>query len=529
MTSPQYFDYIRNCWKLIPDKDRERMAELWKSYEQTVAAEYQKFFEVSFGTSIRQILPFNDQRWLPHTFNNSNVVVRPAMYRTTQDLSVGVNLQSKFLIKFSWDNEVPLEVDCRGLNPASTTASELRDRINVSAGFRLCQLAVNDALLQFTSPTSGPSSKISFYAPSNILLDASEFILGLTSLNLPMSLPKFPYTYKSQYPFLVSVPVLRSKIRKETEGYRSLLQGVDYSVKDGMFEFLEQPPEDILWATRNLFNEETPWNNFGFLLDIYQDNSERYVQIIQGLWFAFWTGPRPENIRKALYLLFGLPTSPFDGIVTLSIPSEVTVRSFSGEERSYEVPTDLVPIVSVGQKVTIFQPLVDGIEIFDKVNRPGFIETEIGRFGIQRFLTENATTGPGPDTDETRALRMLEEYCFLPQINVNAFISPDINLGNVKIFLENIKPLTRTYLFQVIVGTFKDELSIDDKIAQEISLDLTPNLDSNASTFAQALELSVNESLTNEGLLLDSEGVCFSDTVEIEVKSFGSTIDLFTV
>ena len=120
--------------------------------------------------------------------------------------------------------------------------------------------------------------------------------------------------------------------------------------------------------------------------------------------------------------------------------------------RCFNIPSELNSLVTAGQVVTQFEPLVDGIAVYDKVNYPGFVAREVGRFGVQTFLTENATRGENADTDETRALTLLEQNSYLPQINVNAFISQDIKLGNVKTFLNNIQPKSRTYLFQVLVG-----------------------------------------------------------------------------
>ena len=69
-----------------------------------------------------------------------------------------------------------------------------------------------------------------------------------------------------------------------------------------------------MWARRSLFDQENPWNNFGFLMNIYQKNSVRYVNVLQGLWFAFWTGPRPSNVKISLYLLFDLGLRPAEAI-----------------------------------------------------------------------------------------------------------------------------------------------------------------------------------------------------------------------
>lgn len=528
MASPQYFDFINNVWKNLPDKDKQRMAELWNGYEQVIAAAYQKHIEARLDAYVADMLTYNEERWLPYTFNSTNFISKAAVFRSIQDLSVGVNLTSKYLIKFSWDGNPAIEVDVRGINPASTTIFEIVDKINVAAGFAFVKTVVNDALLEFTSPTAGPLSSIQFLVPSSVPNDGSEFVLGLLTLELPRKYPQFPYPYKSQYPSLVSVPAFRTTIRNENEPV-TLTQDTDYAVSSsGEISFMNEPPS-FLWAKRSFFNEETPWNNFGFLLDIYQANSARYVQIIQGLWFAFWTGPKPENLRRALYLLFGLPTSPFNGTVTEATTSFITIVSDTGEVSRQPVPSDLVPIVAIGQRVKLFDPLVSGIVVLDKVNTPGFIRDEIGREGIKRFLLDEATLGSDPNTDESKALRMLEEYTFLPQISVEAFISPDINIRNVRLFLDAIKPVVKTYLFQVIVGTFRDELIFEEKHSLHWSSDLTPNVDSNETTYQTSDILDAHETTANPGLCLDTEGLLLRDSVEIEVRSFGSLIDTFEV
>jgi hypothetical protein len=226
--------------------------------------------------------------------------------------------------------------------------------------------------------------------------------------------------------------------------------------------------------------------------------------------------------------LFELPTAPFDGTVIESTPTLIRVSSDAGVVVSYDVPDGLDPLVVVGERVELFQPLVSGIDVFDKVNYPGFIRTEIDRVGIQRFLTPSATRGPG-DTDETKALTMLEEYTFLPQISVNAFVKPDINSGNIRLFLDAIKPVIKTYLFQVIIGTFRDELALNDWVSSDVDMDVTPSVDSNETTFQTEDTMRAHEISPMSGLGVDTEGVCFQEITEVEVRSFGTLIDSFEV
>jgi hypothetical protein len=264
-------------------------------------------------------------------------------------------------------------------------------------------------------------------------------------------------------------------------------------------------------------------------MDFYDKNTDAYLKAVQGLWFAYWTGPRPENIRRALYLLFGLPTASETGTVTTVTTTQIILTYEDLSTEIFDIPVDLVAIVVEGQAVTRFQPLVDGIVVLDKVNKKGFVETEMGRYGLSQFLTEKATRGIGPDTDETKALKTVEENTYLPQINVNAFISENINLGNIKTFLRNIQPKSRTFLFQVLVGTFVDRLELDEKIAINVAFTVTPNLDSNMNTDAQQSDLDDAEVNDATGIILDSEGMALSDKIDIEVYHFGSLVDSFSV
>jgi len=121
----------------------------------------------------------------------------------------------------------------------------------------------------------------------------------------------------------------------------------------------------------------------------------------------------------------------------------------------------------------------------------------------------------------------LEEYTYLPQIKVESFIDPDINMQNVRTFLDAINPKVKTFLFQIIVGEFKDEVEIEDKHALHIKLDVTPNVDSNQTTFLPQADLDDYETIDNEALNMDSDGIALQESVAVEVYSFGSLIDSF--
>lgn len=525
MASKQYFNFVGSFWDLLSEDDRTKMGETWQGYEQVFASVYQKFVENDLNIAVRTLQPYSTERWLQYLFNANNVILRPPIFTSTQDLSAGLNLSVRYMVKFSIDDGTPYELDLRGLNPLSTTMDEIVAKINSSVGFEFARTIFQNSIIQLVAPTAGVNSNIKIFSATDPDKDATEFVFGLQFSDLPLTSPKFPYVYALPYSKVVDIPSFQDKIRDESDP-DLLIKDTDYSIeKNGLIAFKNQPPT-VLWAKRTLFDEETPWNNFGFLMDIYQKNTASYLSVIQGLWYAFWSGPKPDNLKRALYLLFGLPVAQEDTTVTLVTTTQIETTSQEGLVRTFSIPDQLVAIVQEGQTVERFEPLVDGIDVFDKINLPGFIQEEIGRAGIDRFLTEKASRGTG-DTDETKALRMLEEHTFLPQISVDAFISPDINLRNVKTFLETIKPLSKAFLFQVIVGTFKEKLAFQEKLAFDISIDVTPNLDSNQTTFLQQADLDAYETSANSGLDLDTDGVQFQEGMEVEVYSFGLLIDSF--
>lgn len=527
MAAGHYLDYLGSVWGLLPTKDQERLGELWHGYEQVFAAVYQKFAEVDLNIAVEDLQAFETERWLPYEFIDDNFISRPAIITSTQDISGGLNLTTRYLLRFAVDGGSPIEVNVQGVNPLTTTIDEIIDKINTATIFKFARAIFENTIVQLTSPTAGANSSIELLPTSIPAANASEFILGISADDLPKTFPQFRFPYQMPYANVSSIPELQDRIRDEDIA-TTLVEGTDYVIEaNSIITFAEQPMER-LWARRTLINNETPWNTFGFLLGIYQPNSPRYVDVIQGLWFAFWNGPKPINVKTSLYLLFGLPTAQETSVVTAVSPTEVETTAPDGTVRTYEVPTGLDPAVTLGQQVERFTPLVTGIDVLDKISNPGFIAEEIGRAGIQRFLTEDASRGTG-DTDETKALTMLEEYTFLPQITVDAFIFPDINITNVTIFLDAIKPLNKTYLFQVVVGKFSDEIVLEEKIPLHWDADLTPNVDSNETTFQDSLTLTDYETIDNNDLNLDPYGIVFQETVDVEVRSFGSLIDSFTI
>ena len=535
--SQYVFQYLNDVWDLLPDSDKIRFGELWRGYEQTYGGAWNQLFGLKLSASINFLPLYTDQRWLQFTFDSTTQVLLAASYQSPQDLSQGINLSSRYLINMSVNGGSPVEIDLRGQNASATLISEIVAAINAALPSKPLVAASTDSnqLLQFTSPIKGPTSQLAFFPASNPALDASEIILGLDpSTDLPLVLPKYPYTYQLPDPTIIQIPTLQTRVHMDPPTV--ILNSVtDYSITfgSGVIGFLVAPAQPLYWAPDTYFNQQTPYNNFGYLMGIYDSNTPSYLKAVKGLWFAFWTGPTPENIKRSLYLLFGLPTASQAGTVTTVTSNQISLLYNDNTTETFAIPLGLGTIVNQGQVVTLFQPLVTGINVFDKINYPGFMTKQGGILATEPFLTQFATRGSGPDTDQTKALRLLEENTYLPQIDVNAFISPTISLGNVKTFLSNIQPKSRTYLFQVLIGTFLDNPNyLDDgnrtayndafpngepALQLAMSFDLTPNVDNNQNTDGQQSDRVDAETNEYTYTRLDSDVFTHGDYVTLEV------------
>lgn len=148
----------------------------------------------------------------------------------------------------------------------------------------------------------------------------------------------------------------------------------------------------------------------------------------------------------------------------------ITITDPDGISETHTVPSGLEAIVEVGDAVYRFQRLTNGVRIWDKINDPGFVTSRLGRSGIQRFLTQNASTGSG-DSDETKALTLLEEHLWIAQALVEAS-SESLNVTEVFTFLQNLKPQWSEFVF-AFAADIEETLDIEEDLKpSDISLEI---------------------------------------------------------
>jgi hypothetical protein len=541
--------YLGTVWDLLPVNERNFFAEYWKGIEQVFGDQLVRGYEYDLSVSINDITTFMTQRWNRYNFDDTTRSDAPATFTSKVDLGNTVNLTTNYLIAFNirsivTGEIVSYEVDCRGNFAETTTSAEIVQAINAAVGWQVVATAYAGSLLLFTTQTKGPTAVLEFVMPSDVTHNGSLAVLGLKDSELPLNCNVYPWRYVlPQTHRIWRIATLQDKIR-DLSITKQLVSDVDYILTPEQYIYFKEQPVEVMWARDTRVNERLPAYNYGWLVD-YVDTDrtpDDYLFILQGLWFAYWMGPRPEFIRRCLCLLFGLPVSTGDGVVSAveeapdsgSTGRVYVVDEATGDTLEYVIPVGLAADVKVGDTVVRFTSLSTGIEIFDKVNRPGFVTTDIGRNNLGRFLTKNATWGLG-DTDETKALKMLEEHTFLPQINVFSFVRPNISIKQIRQFLDAIKPLHKTYHLQMIVAAPDEAIDIQEKFRWLYDVNITPTLDSNLwmkqfELTREEYEAVVSGDLSATELHLDSEVLQFSESVTIEVSdSSGPRPDLGSV
>jgi hypothetical protein len=290
-------------------------------------------------------------------------------------------------------------------------------------------------------------------------------------------------------PLVVDVPYLQEIINNKDDS-QILRRNVDFYIDtfrgDPCIRFIVgtndvwqgADPPDHLWAeTTYLDNRPTIEANFGvpaaFTLDDLSQlpSNVDYLSTVRGLWFAYLNGPTVFNLRVGTQILLGLPFAEETGIISeirndfSSTNGRILVRDASNEEivRSYTYPAPLGVEINpstgkayvIGDTVTQFAPLVQGVEVVDYVKQKDWFVGYMAQgnfYEVEKFF---------------KFLVKTDSSAF----NLNALLF-------VQSFIQRIKP---TYTFPIFV------------VAENLPV----------------TEIDVQESTTFSGLLTLFDGPCF--------------------
>jgi len=355
-------------------------------------------------------------------------------------------------------------------------------------------LIPNRTLTVPSGPNAGTYTINSVLGTNQVLINESFPVVQETGVEY--SINAFPHGIKVSSA-IASIPSLQEKVdNPET----FLVEGADYRVSGGFlsvrtaFPLSDLGPEDLrerqVWATTTKVDRETPYRNFGVLIDFYRTNSEAYKLALQGLWYTFWTGSTPGNLQRGLHILLGLPFAKFAGTISRvdADLGEIDITEARGRVITYQIPDGLTAVVARDDEVSRFDSLTTGVSIVDRNSQPGFVASELGRSGVQRFLTSNASLGLG-NTDETKALDLLEYHLFLPRVLVEA-VAQRINVNELVTFLDNMKPARTTYVFSFLSDESETLTFSEETPANDLQIDLTSTVSNN--TWNQALQFNLH-------------------------------------
>jgi hypothetical protein len=192
----------------------------------------------------------------------------------------------------------------------------------------------------------------------------------------------------------------------EVEGVRYRLYQVISSTRVELEDAALAPATDLHWRILSrdsvprylwaevtyLDNKPTIEANFGRLVGFTEEDlSQRtdaldYLSAVQGLWYAYWFGPRPNNMRIGAQILLGIPFAEVEGTVVdlngsynstsarvliQDANNSTTIRSyFYSRELSLETNPETGSPYALGDTVAQFAPLCTGVEHVDYISDP---------------------------------------------------------------------------------------------------------------------------------------------------------------
>lgn len=142
-----------------------------------------------------------------------------------------------------------------------------------------------------------------------------------------------------------------------------------------------------LWALDAMVDRQVLANNFGALINLYQDSSESYRALLRGIFQLYVLGPVLERIESAINVMLGLPVVRDDGeiLAGVDVTSDpllnyvFTTRPTTLQRITYEFPKetpireDVLEAGNVGVLTfESFEPLTTAVTVTDYIQDPNW-------------------------------------------------------------------------------------------------------------------------------------------------------------
>jgi hypothetical protein len=634
--------YISDAYEFLTEEDKGLLSTFWSSLIQAAGAIEQTVLETTLSGAVDFVPDLSIDRWNNYSFNSSSADIGSSEGATATVDGAPIDGEPlSFSTPGSTENLAHSILISQGLLVAHRYTGQ---RFTLGQDFSV------DALLGQVTHVDGGAIPV-----------GQSLIIRYSYMADVGPVAGFPYamTISSN---IKEIPVLQDALVSPTI---TLYENADYKVYNGYLAFSSVPPLS-LWAEMTLIDDQTAYRNFGHWIEFFLDSSPEYVNALQALYYAYFTGAQKQTIEQAVASLLGLPIARTSGLVVSAVNLVGVTVPISRIDRPYKVVTDgsedltdhltapddhgessliyitgvggyadslsvsyvvetelllesdafsdyvapaiglgsivdiggapgavaddplfdvesafsvgftcrisgsaiaannvhyevgasynqgaagspdptnaivvlsgaiggieafsgatltsteakiyiprqirvseldedgeptseffsqivhdgLTATVGVGDTVGRFQALTDGVELIDKVMDVDFVINEVGRSGVQRFLTDLATTGPG-NTDETLALELLRSHLWVARIHGSVF-NYLITYGDIHNFLKRIKPVYTEYILQIL-ESFEEGIEIGDiELPLEFILDLTETVSFN---YPNHLEFGVN-------------------------------------
>ena len=516
--------YINDAYRFLPEEDRLLLSEFWTALMQAVGGVQQTLLEANLGRYRDELLTFAVDRWVRYTFGvatASTAVVSESVTFSGAPVSLANQTLLSFGVLLTRDSDgfqYTLGTDYTIDQVTGTITRPAASSILLGSACTLRYTYVTAATVVAgfpyvmevdTNVVSIPvlQDAITVVGTTTVLYENVDFVVGDGYLSFAQQPPPHLWaekTYVNDETPYRRFGVLIDYYLENSPQYVQALRGLYFAYFKG------SQVETIENAVRLLLGLPSALRD-GTITQVLDTAVSVQIQTISKPYTITTTGASPltglrargvvrvagvGGYTRALrvasvsgdtvvlaedalddYDMASPPAGVLPADVILTVPRQVGYLAVDNVLRYEEIYTDLVIDVVEGEAVTRYQPFTTGTEVIDKVVNPDFVIDEVGRAGIQRFLTDAATTGLGPTTDESIALQTLSSHLWVMQIH-GAVFNYVIGLADVVTFLEKIKPAYTEYILQILMP-FDEPIGLAESEEKEITVDLTYTVNSN--------------------------------------------------